>query len=73
MANICGCRYSRKVAKVIHCPLHAATPSLVTACRKAMHCLTAEDENEWKRSQSYAESPYYFLWRAISDAGGMQT
>jgi hypothetical protein len=31
MANMCGCRYSRKISQVIHCPMHGAAGDLLGA------------------------------------------
>ena len=38
---------------------------LLEAAKTAMHCFTAESEEEWRKSQSYEESPYHFLYKAI--------
>lgn len=40
----------------------------VQALKKAMHCLTAETEEQWRRSQAYEEAPYHFLFVAITAA-----
>ncbi len=40
---------------------------LLEASKKAMHCLTCEQEKEWRDSQSYDEAPYHFLWKAITE------
>lgn len=42
--------------------------TLLAACKQAMHCLTAETEEEWRQSQAHPESPYHFLYRAITEA-----
>jgi hypothetical protein len=46
-----------------------AFPDLLAAAKKAIHCLTAETEEEWSRSQAYDEAPYHFLYSAIAKAG----
>lgn len=51
--------------------LRAANRALVAACKKAMHCLTAEREEEWMVSQEPSEAPYHFLREAIVGAKGM--
>jgi len=38
------------------------------AMKKAMDCLTCEEEFEWRRSQKYDEAPYHFLYQAIITA-----
>lgn len=50
--------------------LIAAAPDLLAACKQAMHCLTAESEAEWRKSQKWDEAPYHFLFEAISKAEG---
>lgn len=48
--------------------MRADLAGLLSACKQAMHSLTAETETEWQKSQAYAEAPYHFLWQAIAAA-----
>jgi hypothetical protein len=50
--------------------LIAASPDLLAACEKALHCLTGEDGPIWD-SQSHREAPYHFLWAAVVKARGV--
>jgi hypothetical protein len=60
----------RREIRDANAKLIAAAPDLLEALKKAMHCLTAETEKEWLRSQKHEESPYHFIWAAIQKAGG---
>ena len=40
--------------------------TLLSAAKKAMGCLTEEQEREWRISQSSPNAPYYFLLNAIT-------
>jgi hypothetical protein len=39
--------------------------AMLEAAKQAMWCLTCENETSWRISQSYDESPYNFLYKAI--------
>jgi hypothetical protein len=48
----------------------AAAPEMLRSCEQVMGILTAEEPDEWMRSQAYTEAPYHFLWKVINKAKG---
>ena len=39
--------------------------TLLEAAKRAMRCLTCEEEVNWRVTQSFEEDPYHFLLKAI--------
>jgi hypothetical protein len=60
----CGCHYTTADDGVHFCPMHKAAPDLLAACKLSLASHTCDDPE----SQSHPESPYHFLWAAITKA-----